>query len=220
MIYHYASRDGWAEIQDSGQLEPLSHQTSSLDNLPLLWLTDRPDGGGTGVDPQRLHVRISVHPEYGVHPWLIARFEASTEGRNLNTPGSDPDSWFVTTRPVPRERWLTAVDHATGEVLWRNESPPAPPEIPEGWTLTDSDIEEFADFFREKVNDPSVVPLDGRFEYWPILVGPRLDARLNALRSSRDNTTETGRYRTWLCWRALCEDAARLPGFPEKWRHA
>ncbi|MGW7579781.1 hypothetical protein ACWGKU_20345 [Kitasatospora sp. NPDC054768] len=219
MIYHYASRDGWAAIQDSGQLEPRSHGTSLLDNLPQLWLIDRPDGCGTGVDPQRLHVRISVHPAHGVHPWLIARFEAPEGGRNLNTHDSDPDSWFVTTRPVPRERWLTAVDHETDEVLWRNEHPPAPPEIPAGWTPTDSDIDEFEAFFREKVRDPSAMRLGGRFEYPTILVD-QLDARLGALRSSRDNTTETGRYRTWLCWRALCEEAARLPGFPEKWRHA
>ncbi|MFJ2866434.1 hypothetical protein [Kitasatospora sp. NPDC087314] len=220
-LYHFTSRDSWAGIRTSGQLEPRSYQTSSLDGLPLLWLTDRPDGEGTGADPQRLHVRIAVRPERGVHPWLIARFEASVEGRNLDIVGADPDSWFVTTQVVPRARWLTAVDHETGEVLWSNEHPPTLPQVPVDWKLTDSDIKGLEDRFRASLADLTTMDLpeedlsklqqDGRFDPFTLL--RNLPDRLGALRDSRLDTTEVGRYRTWLCWRALNEDAALLPGF-------
>ncbi|MEU3566820.1 hypothetical protein AB0E96_00090 [Kitasatospora sp. NPDC036755] len=223
MLYHFTSHDGWAHIRTSGQLEARSHQTSSLDDLPLLWLTDRSDGQGTGADPQRLQVRIAVQPERGVHPWLIARFEATLEGRNLDCAGTDPDSWFVTTQAIPRTRWLTAVDRRTDKVLWSNEQPPRLSQVPTDWALSNSDITGFETRFQSSLASLTSMELseevlaklqqDSRFD--PVTLLTYLPDRLSALRDSRADSTEIGRYRTWLCWLALNEDAALIPGFTE-----
>ncbi|RGD59461.1 hypothetical protein DR950_18165 [Kitasatospora xanthocidica] len=222
-LYHFTSFDGWAGIRTSGQLEARSYQTSSFGDLPLLWLTDRSDGQGIGGDPQRLQVRIAVQPERGVHPWLIARFEAALEGRNLDWAGTDPDSWFVTTQAIPQTRWLTAVDHKTDEVLWSNEQPPPGSQVPADWALSNSDITRFEARFLTSLESLTSMELseevlaklqqDSRFDLFTLLT--HLPDRLSALRDSRADTTEVGQYRTWLCWLALNEDAALIPGFTQ-----
>ncbi|MFE6872572.1 hypothetical protein ACFVFS_39275 [Kitasatospora sp. NPDC057692] len=217
-LYHFTSLIRWSSIQKTGLLEPRSEQAVSfLDERPVLWLTDSPSGSSkTGVAADRIEVRVEVHPRGAVHPWALCRVEVPGSATNLDTDGSDPDSWFVTPEPVPLQVWSSAVDVATGEVLWSTEQAPLPLGPADGWSLADTELSEFQDFATTTVAKmaESGTLQDASLWQWTVQFLPRQVERVRAWAAEPNQAAQ---FRAWAGWRSLREKAEQLPGLPAKW---
>lgn len=109
-LYHYTCREAWEQIASDGVLKPNHHPW--LDE-PLIWLgtNHRPNRRGLGltrdwITCDRLEVRIPVRCAYTL-PWETyanAIKLASWIRKLLEQPPCQPDTWWISTAPIPLER--------------------------------------------------------------------------------------------------------------------
>ena len=137
-LYHYTADEDthWGKILRDGRIVPLAltgragdaPQTHPQDGLldGVVHLTDDP-----GARPENLglvmaeslrktEIRIEVDvPAITWARWLKeVRFDARYAAALAKTSGWQAHHWRVATFPIPKDRWIEAVDTRTGEVVW------------------------------------------------------------------------------------------------------
>jgi hypothetical protein len=136
-LHHATTDDGLKGILSTGVIE--TRWRCTLDDgsvIEAVWLTSSPDGwlrmtDSVGAKATTHRIEVSL-PDDEVTSWAELKKDPllpSAMARqydvtaNMHGKRSDPDSWFVIRRPIPRHEWIQIRRIADDLLVWPEEFP-------------------------------------------------------------------------------------------------
>jgi hypothetical protein len=118
LLWHYTKRSRLVSILRSGVIL-VSATGFEVSARPAVWFSRHPEWEATVGNHPR--ARIGVAPETAPYDWqafqnLSGVGALTAEGLALAAEemGGDPNHWFVSFEPVPRDKWLSVEVHHDG----------------------------------------------------------------------------------------------------------
>lgn len=170
----------------------------------------------TGLLATRTTIRLTIRLERGVVPWALHKYETGASD-GISAPleqagASDPATWYIVARAIPKAEWLEAVELSTGRVLWQAEHlerpllPACDPIGPVNLEQLEEDLQHGYRAYAVANNDPQALMRQA-------CVVP---SQVNAARELLRDRSSLGQLWSSAAIRALCEQAESLPDCPKR----